>query len=139
MSCEWTIKCVDCDEVPEEIDNANHQLLAMQFIVANAKTLSVLYSIATKDCGIFGFEVKLNWSVSIPFEFLAKHADHRLRPYSEYGEYDTPCKEKFWCHLCNATVACDSLEHPNRKEHSHSVSGRGHTEQPNETTIQTKG
>lgn len=139
MSCEWTIKCVDCDEVPEEISDANHQMSAMQFIVANAKALRDLYLSATKSGEVWDLEMRVNCRVPVPFHFLIKHADHRLRPYSEYGEYDTPCKEKFWCHLCNATVACDSLEHPNRKEHSHSVSGRGHTEQLNETTIQTKG
>lgn len=139
MSCEWTIKCTDCNEVPEEINNANHQLGVMQYLVANAELLRGLYLAATKGGEIYGFEITLNYCVPAPIEFLVKHAGHRLRPYNEYGQYDTPCKEKFWCHLCNAIVECNDLEHPNRKKHSHAFGHTSHYEQLDETTIQTKG
>jgi hypothetical protein len=126
MSCDWDIKCVDCD-VAAGIDNANHQLELMQALIANAKELQEFLKALAAHEKIYSTELLLN-GYYIPIDFFVAHGDHHLRPIDEYGCFDTPCQGAFLCPRCQQMVACEDREHPRRQAHIHYVNHMGHWE-----------
>lgn len=124
MSCDWDIKCVDCD-VEAGIDNANHRMELMQSIVAHAKELhAFLKSAPELDCELH-FD-----GYYVPAKFFAEHGDHRLRPVDEYGHFDTPCSGRFFCAKCQQEFVCEDREHSHWPEHGHSSGVFWHREEP---------
>lgn len=116
MSCDWDVRCIDCNECAG-IDNANHEEGLMRVLIARSNSLADLATIEN-DEGIYLLELRIN-SYYVDLGFFAKHRGHHLRPVDEYGLFDTPCPATFHCAVCNTDFKCEEREHDSKFNHGH--------------------
>jgi len=124
MSCDWDIYCVDCG-VSAGIGDANHEDDTMRALVSAAADLGRALRVICG--GVDGLtELRVN-GYYVPANFFISHGNHKLRPLDEYGSFDTPCGQSFWCPKCGREVDCTEREHPG-KPHSHSTADNHYRE-----------
>lgn len=88
MSCDWHIRCVDCNET-HRFDDANHCDDDMRVLIKHAAALAGFVELQAE----LGdrFQITLACYGSIDASWFAKHRGHRLQPIDEYGRLDTQC------------------------------------------------
>lgn len=102
MGTNWDIRCIDCGTDAGVSGNYDpiHQD-EIQEILEHAAKFAALR-------GIGNDFVVTRIGVDVPFEWLAEHAGHRLRPVSEYGDVDGTCAKEFKCAHCGSRLGdCD--------------------------------
>lgn len=108
MSCDWNVKCLDCNEITDFSD-ANHATDLMLSLIKNAKGLAVVHDVISMICAETSYAYYEGMRISshrIPTEFFAKHHDHKMVPINEYGECLDECAERYKCACCETTLKC---------------------------------
>jgi hypothetical protein len=102
MGTSWDIRCIDCGEDADVTANYDPiRIYEIQAIIEHAAAFAGMGAVDSD------FEVK-RVGVYVPFVWLAKHAGHRLRPVSEYGEVDGTCAKDYHCEHCSSRLGqCD--------------------------------
>lgn len=103
MSCHWDIKCLDCDEV-DDLGETNHAVDEIRALVRHADAIAGL---AELEGDLMWFEMKFGLHRNIHPSWFAKHKGHKLAPFSEYGEIDGKCGERFRCKECTTWYTCN--------------------------------
>jgi hypothetical protein len=103
MSEDWSIRCMDCSET-HGFSDANHMSREMAILCKHAAQIVALKPLSD-DLG-----TTLNFHLSgcyggISIDWFAKHAGHRIVPYSEYGNFMDQCHEYVSC-TCGSSSRC---------------------------------
>lgn len=85
MSCDWNVKCVDCDSVHPFCD-ANHRVDLMHSLIRHAAAVAALDPLM-QESTVAVLELRTSFGV-VDTAWFAEHAGHRLAPVSEYGDLD---------------------------------------------------
>lgn len=108
MSCDWHIKCVDCDDV-HRFDDANHQDDLMRLIIRHASAIAGLAALRAEDVQgdveiwIYYGQIDIGW--------FATHHTHQLKPIDEYGRLDTQCQGHATCSQGGSHACVLDLDH----------------------------
>lgn len=119
MSCDWDIKCVDCDE-EHGFDDMNHKDDLMHVLIRHADAIAAFHTAMCDrdmDDGV-GLATKYP-ERRINTAFFKKHQGHRLRPVNEYGQLSGDCSERVDCPSCGAS-------HPCKLPDGHETTGEPH-------------
>ena len=102
MSTSWDVRCIDCGEdAGVHASREPIRLYEIQSILQDAHKIALLRGVDSD------LTLRLI-DVVIPIEFFTKHAGHKLRPVSEYGEVDGTCAKDFTCGHCGSRLGqCD--------------------------------
>ncbi len=105
MSCDWNIKCLDCDETLH-FNDANHQDKLMTDIIRHRDAIVAIAPLLKSG------DVELRtYYGQIDTDWFFKHRGHRLRPIDEYGALLGQCNERVTC-SCGAQHRCKlDVEH----------------------------
>ncbi len=86
MSCDWRIKCVDCDDTHDFTD-ANHQVKFMRILIKHRDAIANLDALMSEPDNYVDIYLK-TWYGNVDISFFKEHAGHKLIPISEYGDID---------------------------------------------------
>lgn len=106
MSCDWDVRCLDC-EVDHGFYDCNHESELMMTLARKGPELKRIAPLM-KELGKTG-EVRLVVRYNdraVNFEWFAVHGDHRLRAVNEYGECIDECGEYFTYCECGHRLKC---------------------------------
>lgn len=107
MSCDWHIKCLDCDDSHYFVD-ANHMDLEMAAVVRHAPLIAALLPLAEDvnqcPCGCLVLRLG-DERHTLDIHWFAKHAGHRLTPINEYGHLLEQCTTYVKCG-CGSNRRC---------------------------------
>lgn len=104
MSCDWDIKCVDCDEA-HGFQDMNHAEDLMLALVRHADAIAALHALAQDRFANVEF-VTMHPQRSIRSAFFKKHQGHHLRPVDEYGSLSGDCSARVECPSCGSSHPC---------------------------------
>ena len=106
MSCDWDVRCLDCQE-DLGIDNANHAVELMRVIITHVKEIAAIdpFLKAADRAGYF-IDFSFGSGSYIQTAWFVKHADHRLAPVNEYGQLDGECGAWVSCPECKHDEHC---------------------------------
>ena len=102
MSCDWNIRCVDCNET-HYFGDANHQDELMWLIIKHGAAIAELAPLLVGE-----EDIKLMTPYGlIDAQWFAEHhpSSHTLVPIDEYGGLATQCIEYVAC-ACGNTRRC---------------------------------
>lgn len=113
MSTHWDIRCDDCGV--EAGMSLNHGDQEMRDLISHADAIAAL-----SDCHAID-ELSVYGAGCLDRSWFSAHRGHKLRPFNEYGEYDTPCSGRGRCPQCGTEHACCRREHglSYSKAHAH--------------------
>lgn len=103
MSTYWDVKCLDCDEVCD-LGETNHAVDEVRSLIRHANVIASLLPLQSE---LITPEFRFRYQCSIPVDWFAKHKEHNIVPYSEYGEIDGTCGQHFHCPECGHLAHCD--------------------------------
>ena len=120
MSCDWDIKCVDCDE-EHGFEDMNHNEDLMLALVRHADAIATFHEvIGDRDMPYPGIGLTTKYRErQINTAFFKKHQGHRLRPVDEYGRLSGDCSARVACPSCGAS-------HPCKLPDGHEATGEPH-------------
>jgi hypothetical protein len=117
MSCNWDIKCVDCNE-RHHFHDMNHEERVMLALIRHAGAIAALDALASDPEA--KVELVIAWrGWRVDTAFFKKHQGHHLRPIDEYGRLLGDCTERVECPSCGAVHPCKLPEGHETKGESH--------------------
>jgi hypothetical protein len=116
MSCDWDIKCVDCNE-EHGFDDMNHDEDLMHALVRHADAIVGLYALVSDPH--VRVELVVGRGRCVDPAFFKRHQGHRLRPVDEYGRLSGDCFERVACPSCGSS-------HPCKLPEGHEATGEPH-------------
>lgn len=117
MSCDWDIKCVDCDE-KHGFQDMNHCEDLMHALIRHANAIAMLHALA--EDRFANVELMAMYPErSVNILFFKKHQGHHLRPVNEYGGLSGDCSERVACPTCGTS-------HPCKLPEGHETKGEPH-------------
>ena len=119
MSCDWDIKCVDCDE-EHGFTDMNHAEDLMHVLVRHADAIAAFHAAMSDRDMAYGVGLAMKYPErQINTAFFKKHQGHHLRPVDEYGRLSGDCSERVTCPSCSAS-------HPCKLPEGHEAKGEPH-------------
>ena len=104
MSCDWDIKCVDCNE-EHGFEDMNHDERLMLSLVRHADAIAALHA-AIVDPDTCVELVTGPAGRRVDTAFFKKHQGHQLRPVDEYGRLSGNCARRVECPSCGTYHLC---------------------------------
>ena len=117
MSCDWDIKCVDCNE-KHGFEDMNHDEPLMLVIIRHADAIAALHMLVS-DRDAYTVELAAGRGRRVNITFFKKHQGHNLRPVDEYGRLSGNCSERVDCPTCGASHPCKLPEGHEEKGEPH--------------------
>ena len=110
MSCDWDIRCLDCN-VNHGFGDANHEDDLMMALVKIAPEIAALHPTMKKLDATYervrsATSLTINGRYSIYTEWFAAHAGHRLIAVDEYGRCYDECGEYYSYCECGHRRTC---------------------------------
>lgn len=119
MSCDWDVRCLDCED-NAGFDDSNHDVEAMRTLAKRGFELATLgrawlalEKSLEGERGYFEPRMKLrdaSYGWSINAIWWVQHGHHRLVAVDEYGQCDDECSERFECKTCHHTEWCKRVK-----------------------------
>ena len=104
MSCDWDIKCTDCDET-HGFQDMNHDEPLMLALVRHADAIAALHAVVSdRDSNVDLVAGPAGQRVRT--DFFQKHKGHHLWPVDEYGRLSGNCHERVECPSCGTYHPC---------------------------------
>lgn len=110
MSCDWNIRCVDCESTHRFLD-ANHLEQEMWAIIDQAAAIAALAPLMSDTRIRVGISLRLgdhggHGYGSINPKWFAEHLGHKLVPTDEYGILSGQCSRLVRCETCKTEMRC---------------------------------
>jgi hypothetical protein len=96
VSCDWNIKCLDCNDV-HTFSDANHEDALMRFLIKYADGIAALGDMfADPEFHHHCIDFRVSYG-RIEADWFRKHLGHNLLPIDEYGTLDKQCYQYVSC------------------------------------------
>ncbi len=108
MSCDWDVRCLDCN-TDHGFSDANHQSDLMLVVAKMGPTLAAMAPTihALREASVSGVELLLGYDRwRVDFDWFAIHGHHRLTAVDEYGRCHDECGDYFSCGECKHQRKC---------------------------------